>query len=307
MDKKKSLLIIIAGPTAVGKTDLSIELAKEYKSSIFSCDSRQFYKELNIGTAKPSLNELSEVNHFFINNKSITEPYSAGDYEKELIAELKEYFKINKIAFLVGGSGMYIDAVCKGLDHLPKNKDVRSKLNLDFKEYGIKHIQEQLYKLDPSHYNKIDILNPQRIIRALEVCIISGKPYSTFLSNSPKKRNFKTLKFLLHLDQDQLIENINVRVDRMIENGLIEEVKNLSSKKHLNSLNTVGYKEVFEYLRGEINKETAINQIKINTKKYAKRQMTWFKKDPDFIWMKNNMKENPLDRIKNKINQFIYD
>ena len=217
----KSLLIVIAGPTAVGKTKLAIELAKSFNSSIFSCDSRQFYRELNIGTAKPTENELQEVNHFFINNKSIHDHYSAGDYEKEIISKLNQYFKTNRIGFLVGGSGMYIDAVCNGLDQLPRNIIIRKELNQQFLDYGIEKIQQQLKDLDPNHYLKVDINNPQRIIRALEVCLITGKPYSSLLLNINKKRNFDCLKFLLHLKKDQLQSNINLRVDQMIDKGLI--------------------------------------------------------------------------------------
>ena len=301
----KSLLIIIAGPTAVGKTKLAIELAKKFNSSIFSCDSRQFYRELNIGTAKPTENELQEVNHFFINNKSIHDHYSAGDYEKEIISKLNQYFKTNRIGFLVGGSGMYIDAVCKGLDQLPGNIRIRKDLNQQFLDYGIEKIQQQLKDLDPNHYLKVDINNPQRIIRALEVCLITGKPYSSLLLNINKKRNFDCLKFLLHLKKDQLQSNINLRVDQMIDKGLIEEVKNLSDFKYLNALKTVGYKEIYEYLNGQIGKDVAIEKIKLNTKKYSKRQMTWFKKDSDYNWVENSSTKNSIRIIYNRINKMI--
>ena len=301
----KSLLIIIAGPTAVGKTKLAIELAKNFNSLIFSCDSRQFYRELNIGTAKPTENELQEVNHFFINNKSIHDHYSAGDYEKEIISKLNQYFKTNRIGFLVGGSGMYIDAVCKGLDQLPGNIRIRKDLNQQFLDYGIEKIQQQLKDLDPNHYLKVDINNPQRIIRALEVCLITGKPYSSLLLNINKKRNFDCLKFLLHLKKDKLQSNINLRVDQMIDKGLIEEVKNLSDFKNLNALKTVGYKEIYEYLNGQIGKDVAIEKIKLNTKKYSKRQMTWFKKDSDYNWVENSSTKNSIRIIYNRINKMI--
>ena len=301
----KSLLIVIAGPTAVGKTKLAIELAKSFNSSIFSCDSRQFYRELNIGTAKPTENELQEVNHFFINNKSIHDHYSAGDYEKEIISKLNQYFKTNRIGFLVGGSGMYIDAVCNGLDQLPRNIIIRKELNQQFLDYGIEKIQQQLKDLDPNHYLKVDINNPQRIIRALEVCLITGKPYSSLLLNINKKRNFDCLKFLLHLKMDKLQSNINLRVDQMIDKGLIEEVKNLSDFKNLNALKTVGYKEIYEYLNGQIGKDVAIEKIKLNTKKYSKRQMTWFKKDSDYNWVENSSTKNSIHIIYNRINEMI--
>ena len=300
-EKEKPLLIVLAGPTAVGKTKLSIELAKNKNSSIFSSDSRQFYREMSIGTAKPSLDELNEVPHYFINNKSIEEAYSAGDYEKEIINQLEDYFKDKKIAFLVGGSGMYIDAVCKGLDNLPKDLAVRNRLNLELKENGIEYLQENLKILDPKQYGIMDLSNSQRLIRALEVCRITSKPYSSLLTATKKIRSFKMIKFLLHIDKNQLELNIEKRVDQMVKNGLFNEVENLRDKKNLNALNTVGYKEIFNFFNGNYTKEEAINLIKRNTKKYAKRQMTWFKKDISYQWIEN------LDTLKsfNEINSII--
>ena len=307
MDNKKSLLITIAGPTAVGKTSLSIQLAKELNTSIFSSDSRQFYREISIGTAKPNNEELTAVKHYFINNKSIHDIYSAGDYENGIISELELFFREEEITFLVGGSGMYINAVLKGLDNLPKDLKVRADLNNRFKKNGIITLQNELKKLDQAHYKNIDIHNPQRIIRSLEVCLITGKPYSSFLSNSTKKRSFSNLKFLLFLDKEILYNNINLRVDNMIKNGLIEEVESFKNLKNLNALNTVGYKEIFDYLNGKIDKESAIEMIKINTKKYSKRQMTWFKKDPTYQWIENNDIEKSKKSILNKIKEFKYD
>ena len=300
-EKEKPLLIVLAGPTAVGKTKLSIELAKNKNSSIFSSDSRQFYREMSIGTAKPSLDELNEVPHYFINNKSIEKAYSAGDYEKEIINQLEDYFKNKKIAFLVGGSGMYIDAVCKGLDNLPKDLAVRNRLNLELKENGIEYLQENLKILDPKQYGIMDLSNSQRLIRALEVCRITSKPYSSLLTATKKIRSFKMVKFLLHIDKNQLELNIEKRVDQMVENGLFQEVENLRDKKNLNALNTVGYKEIFNFFNGNYSREEAINLIKRNTKKYAKRQMTWFKKDTSYQWIEN------LDTLKsfNEINSII--
>lgn len=307
MDIKKSLLITLAGPTAVGKTSLSIQLAKELNTSIFSSDSRQFYREISIGTAKPNNEELTAVKHYFINNKSIHDIYSAGDYENEIIFELEMFFKQKEIAFLVGGSGMYINAVLKGLDNLPKDLNIRQELNNRLKKDGIASLQNELKKLDPPHYKNIDTLNPQRIIRSLEVCLITGKPYSSFLSNSTKKRSFSNLKFLLFLDKEILYNNINLRVDNMIKDGLIEEVESLKNFKNLNALNTVGYKEIFNYLNGKIDKKSAIEQIKTNTKKYSKRQMTWFKKDPSYQWINNNDIEKSRMSILKKIKEFKYD
>ena len=287
MEDEKPLLIVLAGPTAVGKTKLSIELAKKNNSSIFSCDSRQFYRELSIGTAKPSINELNQIPHYFINNKSIDQSYSAGDYEKEIISKLDGFFLKQKIAFLVGGSGMYIDAVCKGLDNLPKDLSVRNRLNSELQENGIEYLQESLKNLDPLHYKNIDLNNSQRLIRALEVCIVASKPYSSLLTSKKKIRSFKIVKFLLHINKNLLELNIENRVNEMVKYGLFEEVESLRKKEGLNALNTVGYKEIFNFFNGKTTKEEAINLIKKNTKKYAKRQMTWFKKDLSYQWIDN--------------------
>ena len=287
MEDEKPLLIVLAGPTSVGKTKLSIELAKKNNSSIFSCDSRQFYRELSIGTAKPSINELNQIPHYFINNKSIDQSYSAGDYEKEIISKLDGFFLKQKIAFLVGGSGMYIDAVCKGLDNLPKDLSVRNRLNSELQENGIEYLQESLKNLDPVHFKNIDLNNSQRLIRALEVCIVASKPYSSLLTSKKKIRSFKIVKFLLHINKNLLELNIENRVNEMVKYGLFEEVESLRKKEGLNALNTVGYKEIFNFYNGKTTKEEAINLIKKNTKKYAKRQMTWFKKDLSYQWIDN--------------------
>ena len=287
IEDEKPLLIVLAGPTAVGKTKLSIELAKKNNSSIFSCDSRQFYRELSIGTAKPTINELNQIPHYFINNKSIDQSYSAGDYEKEIISKLDGFFLKQKIAFLVGGSGMYIDAVCKGLDNLPKDLSVRNRLNSELQENGIEYLQESLKNLDPVHYKNIDLNNSQRLIRALEVCIVASKPYSSLLTSKKKIRSFKIVKFLLHINKNLLELNIENRVNEMVKYGLFEEVESLRKKEGLNALNTVGYKEIFNFFNGKTTKEETINLIKKNTKKYAKRQMTWFKKDLSYQWIDN--------------------
>ena len=295
---KIPLLIVISGPTAVGKTRLSIELANINNSSIFSSDSRQFYKEMSIGTAKPSTKQLNEVSHYFINNKSINDIYSAGDYENEIIIDLEKYFINNNKAFLVGGSGMYVDAVCKGLDQLPKDLKIRNHLNTKLNKDGLESLQKKLKQLDPIHYDKIDLNNSQRLIRALEVCYISSKPYSSFLKSEIKKRSFKIIKFLLHLDKEKLYSNIDQRVDKMVEDGLFEEVKRLRAFKNLNALKTVGYNEVFNFLKGDISKDDAIELIKVNSKKYAKRQMTWFKKDPTYHWIENTDINQSINEIQ---------
>ena len=300
-NNKIPLLIVISGPTAVGKTRLSIELANINNSSIFSSDSRQFYKEMSIGTAKPSTKQLNEVSHYFINNKSINDIYSAGDYENEIIIDLEKYFINNNKAFLVGGSGMYVDAVCNGLDQLPKDLKIRNHLNTKLKNDGLESLQIKLKELDPIQYNKIDLNNSQRIIRALEVCYISSKPYSSFLTSEIKKRPFNIIKFLLHLDKEKLFLNIDQRVNRMVEEGFFEEVKKLKDFRKLNALKTVGYKEVFNFLNGDISKNDAIELIKVNTKKYAKRQMTWFKKDPTYNWIENSDINQSIKDIQFKL------
>ena len=299
---KKPLLVVIAGPTAVGKTSMSIEVAQHLNCPIISCDSRQFYKELDIGVAKPSKKELNLIQHHFIGNKSIHELYSAGQFENDVLNWLDDYFKGNNIVIMTGGSGMYIDAVCNGLDELPKNEKIRSKLNDAFKAKGLVHLQEKLKKLDPKHFNKVDIHNPQRVIRALEVCISTNKPYSSFLTNKKKIRPFKIVKILLHLNKENLHNNIEKRTDQMIINGLLDEVRSLYQHQDSNALNTVGYKEIFKYLNEEINYDEAVEEIKSNTKKYAKRQMTWFKRDKDYLWVDNKDINFAFEKITSIIN-----
>ena len=303
---KKPTLIVIAGPTAVGKTSMGIELAKHFNCSIISCDSRQFYQELNIGVAKPSEKELKEVKHHFIGQKSIENLYSAGEFEVDVIDFLKQYFKTKDLIIMTGGSGMYIDAVCRGLDEIPRNEKIRKELSIQYEKYGLKHIQEQLKQLDPTHYQRVDIQNPQRIVRAIEVSLITNKPYSSFLKRSTKKRPFKIVKILLHLPKNKLDSNIEKRCEIMIERGLMEEAKSLISKKHYNALNTVGYKELFDHFEGHMNTEEAINKIISNTKKYAKRQMTWFKRDNDYYWVNNEdlnvAKSEIISHIQSSVN-----
>ena len=294
---KKPTLIVVAGPTAVGKTSMCIELAKHFNCSIISSDSRQFYRELNIGVAKPNDNELSEVKHHFIGQKSIENLYSAGEFEVDVINFLKHYFKSNDLIIMTGGSGMYIDAVCSGLDEIPRDEKVREELNIQYEKYGLEYIQEKLKQLDPTHYQSVDIKNPQRIIRAIEVCLTTNKPYSSFLNRSSKKRPFKIVKILLHLPKNKLHYNIEKRCEIMIKKGLIEEAESLLSKKHYNALNTVGYKELFDHFETNTNMEETVNKIISNTKKYAKRQMTWFKKDDDYYWINNE----DLNVAKSKI------
>ena len=296
-------LIVIVGPTAIGKTNLSIELAKELKCEIISADSRQFYREISIGTAKPSDKELSQVPHHFINNLSIHDEYSAGKFEIDALKCLGILFKKSDYAILVGGSGMYIDAVCKGIDDIPSEKMVREKLNTEYAENGIEQLQSELKMKDPLHYSKMDIKNPQRLIRALEVCRITGETYSSFRNSQPKKRNFNILKIGLFADKEVLHQRINLRVDQMMNSGWLNEINDYSAYSSLNSLNTVGYKELFQYKNQEISLENAIEKIKKNTRKFAKRQMTWFKKDKEIKWFNYLQFDEVGQLIKNQVNK----
>ena len=278
-------LIVIAGPTAAGKTALAIQVAKHFKTEIISADSRQFYREMSIGTAKPSKEELAAVRHHLIDSHSIKDFFSVGDFEKEVINLLKELFKSHDQVVLVGGSGLFINAVCNGFDELPvASEETRARLNQLLSEKGIEHLQEKLKKADPEYYEEVDIHNPQRLIRALEVFETSGKPFSSFRTNIPKKRNFNIIKLAISPNRERLYEQINLRVDQMLENGLLKEVEGLKEYRHLNALNTVGYSEIFEYFDGRLSEEESIDKIKQNTRRFAKRQLTWFKKSEDIHW-----------------------
>ena len=279
----KNNLIIIAGPTAVGKTALSIQLAKHYSCPIVSADSRQFYKEMEIGTAKPSISELEEVPHFFINNKSINDVYNIGEYEKEASTLIDQLFKENQVIILVGGSGLYIQALINGLDEFEEiPKYIRTNLINQYQEKGILFLQEELKLRDNKYFEEVDINNPHRLIRALEVCIYKGKPFSEYRTNIKKERNFNAIPILINTSRTILYEQINKRVDKMIKSGLLEEAKALFDQRHLNALNTVGYKELFLFLENKISLTEAIEMIKRNTRRYAKRQLTWFNHQGNF-------------------------
>ncbi len=287
-------LISIIGPTAIGKTALSIRLAQHFYTEIISSDSRQFYKEMNIGTAVPSKEELSAASHHFIQHKSINENYNVGDFERDAISKIEQLHQVNPMVIMVGGSGLYVKAVTKGLDYFPEvDVDIRTHLNKQLEEKGLTPLQEQLKSLDPTGSKTIAIDNPQRVIRALEICIGTGKPYSSFLTNPEKKRKFKTITIGLDTDRSIIYDRINQRVDLMIENGLLEEVEALIPYKHYNALNTVGYKELFDYFEGNSTLDVAISEIKKNTRRFAKRQLTWFRKDESINWFdyKTNAKE----------------
>ena len=291
-DKRKmNYLITIIGPTAIGKTSLSIALAKHFGCDIISCDSRQFFKEMRIGTAVPSEKELTSVTHHFIQNKSIFENYTVGDFEKEAITKLDELFLKNNIQIMVGGSGLYVDAILKGFDDFPDiDNSIREKINTDFEQLGIDYLQNKLKELDAEYYQKIKLenpqtlQNPQRMKRFVEVCIGTGKPYSSFLNQKKNQRRFTPIIIGLEAEREIMYNRINQRVDIMMTEGLLAEAAALFPHKNLNALQTVGYKELFDYLNGQLSLSEAVERIKINTRQYAKRQMTWFKKDAGIKW-----------------------
>lgn len=297
-DKLK--LIVVSGPTSIGKTEISIQLAKELDCDIISADSRQIYSEMNIGTAKPSPQELSEVTHHFINYKSIHEYYSAGRFEVDTLELLKKYQK--GVVLLTGGSGLYIKAVCDGIDEFPgPDLGLRNQLQSRLEDKGMDPLLEELKSLDIDTWNAIDLKNPKRVIRALEIIHQTGKKYSV-LKNQPKKlRDFDILKIGLDMPREELFERINQRVDRMLEAGLIEEVRSLKSCRELTALQTVGYTEFFDYFDGKYNLEEAVRLCKRNTRRYAKRQLTWFRKDKSIHWFT----PDSYDKITSLIRSFI--
>ena len=292
-------LIYVAGPTCIGKTSLSIEIAKRLNTEVVSCDSRQFYKELKIGTSLPSKSQLSEVKHHFIHNKSIVDEYSVADYEKDAINKISSIFDNNNYAVLVGGSGLYADSVLYGIDEIPKVPlEIKNKLNLKFKKKGLIYLQEKLKEIDLDYYNKVDLDNPNRLIRAIGVYEVSGKKISSLWNNNRKNRNFNSLIIMIKSDRDKLYERINQRVDKMVKDGLEEEAYGLIKFKEYNALNTVGYKEYFSYFDGRLSKEETINKIKQSTRNYAKRQITWFKKYNNALEFKT---DNNIDELLTKI------
>ena len=278
-------LITIVGPTAIGKTSLAIKLARKYKTEVISADSRQFYRELNIGTAKPSIDELASVKHHLINNISVTDKYDISHFESDARKIIENLFKKKDYVILVGGSGLYIDTILYGIDKIPNVKEsLRKELNMEFQNNGLKNLLAQLKKIDPNSYKNIDLNNHRRIIRALEVSISSKKPYSSFLTDSVKESNYNEIIIGLNCDRDKLHSLINKRVDKMIQCGLIEEVKKLVKFKNLNALNTIGYKEIFDYLDNKISLEQSIEKIKTNSRRYAKRQLTYFNSNKTINW-----------------------
>ena len=294
-------LIIITGPTAVGKSSMAIDIAKHFNTEIISADSRQCFQEISIGTAKPSKAELTEIPHHFVDCLSIKDHYTAGDYEKEYLAVLEQLFEKHKVIILTGGTGLYIDALCEGLDDFPlvKKEDLNFYKN-KHKEEGIDVLQRLLKEQDPSYFKIVDQQNAHRLIRALSVIKSSGKPFSSFLNKEKADRRFSIIPIVLEMDRNALYERINHRVDQMMDTGLLEEAKSVFHLRHLNALQTVGYKELFEYFEGSITQEQAVELIKRNSRRYAKRQMTWFRKKQ---W--TNFTYNDKAGILNYINEMI--
>ncbi len=275
----------MVGPTASGKTGTAIELAKHFHTEIISADSRQFYKEIPIGTAAPDSWQLSQVKHHFVGQLSITDDYNVSRFEQDVINLLDEKFKSHNVMVMAGGSGLYIDAVCNGIDELPSpDEQLRSSLNKKFEKEGIESLQQQLKVLDPVYYNEVDLQNPKRLLRAIEVCLQTGKWYSNLRKRKIATRDFDIVKVGLNLPREELFKRINKRTDLMIEGGWLEEAKSVFPQRKLNSLNTVGYKELFKYFSGEWTLDLAIEKIKTNTRRYAKRQLTWFKRDESIHW-----------------------
>jgi tRNA dimethylallyltransferase len=306
MKDSQNFLITVVGPTAIGKTALSILLATHFKSDIISCDSRQFFKEMKIGTAVPEETELAAATHHFIQNKSIFEAYNVGQFERDTLKKLATLFQENSVQIMVGGSGLYVDAVLNGLDAFPRvAPSIREKLNLELESKGLESLQNRLKELDIETYKNIAIDNPQRVIRALEVCIGSGTPYSTFKNKPKTPRNFTSIKIGLEAERPSIYDRINLRVDRMLENGLLEEAKALHEYKQLNALQTVGYRELFSFFEGEVTQEFAVSEIKKNTRRFAKRQLTWFKRDKETLWFDSQTDiEKIITDISEKMNAF---
>jgi len=297
-------LISVVGPTAIGKTALAIQLAKHFNTEIISADSRQFFKEMEIGTAKPDQEELAAAKHHFINSHTVKDLFSTGDFEVQGLQVLDQIFKNHHIAIMVGGSGLYVNAMINGLDEMPEiDLAIREKLNKIFEEEGISPIQKQLHEVDPEYFAKVDQQNPQRMIRGLEVFLSTGKKLSSMLSATKKTRSFDIVKIGLNTDRAKLYDRINSRVDLMIQNGLVEEVRSLMNYRKYNALNTVGYSEIFEYLDHNITLETAIAAIKQNTRRFAKRQLTWFRRDEEIKWFEPNAADPTINFIENEINK----
>lgn len=296
-------LIVLVGPTAIGKTALAIKLANEFSTGIISADSRQFFREMEIGTAKPSSEELAAAPHYFINSHSIHSLFSTGDFEVQALRLIGELFTEKDVLILAGGSGLYIDAVCKGLDDMPDTDlNIRAQLNQLLADEGLEPIRKQLAELDPEYYQQVDQSNPQRMIRGLEFFLSTGMKLSSFFTKSKKRRPFKILKIGLNMDRTLLYDRINQRVDQMMKNGLLDEVKGLQQYRHCNALNTVGYTELFDHLDGQLTLQEAVDKIKQNTRRFAKRQLTWFRKDDSTAWFEPGQPDAVISYIKENLN-----
>jgi tRNA dimethylallyltransferase len=298
----KNTLIVLLGPTGVGKTDIAIDIARHFGCDIISADSRQFFREMRIGTALPSREQLTEIKHHFIGFLSVKDYYSSNLFERDVLGILPELFKKNSVALMTGGSGMYIDAVCNGIDDIPDvDPEIREKFARKYKEEGIEGLRIELKLLDPEHYEKVDLKNPRRIIRALEICETTGHPYSGFLTNQKRRRDFEIIKTGLKRPREELFDRINRRVDLMIKDGLEEEARNLLGLRHRNALNSVGYREFFDFFDGKITRDKAIELIKRNTRRFAKRQMTWWSKDEGIRWFNADDKAGLIDYLNSCI------
>jgi tRNA dimethylallyltransferase len=306
-DKKNSIqphLIVICGPTGIGKTQVAIEIASYFKTIIISADSRQIFREMSIGTAAPNEQELKRVPHFFAKSRSIHEPFNASIYENEVIRLLEERFKENPLIVMAGGSGLYIDAVCNGIDDLPTiDKKIRERWHLVLNEQGIVVLQEKVKEVDPEYYNQVDINNPKRLQKAIEVFEMTGKPYSSFLTKSKKERPFKIIKLAINTEREELYRLINRRVDKMLENGLMDEVRNLYQYRNLLPLKTVGYSELFDYFDGKLSLDEAVTKIKDHTRAYARRQITWFRRDKSVKWFEPSETEAMILYIEKQIKE----
>ena len=297
-------LIVLLGPTGVGKTELSLRVASHVGSPIISADSRQLYKELVIGTAAPTAEQLARIKHYFVGTLSLTDYYNASQFEEEVLLCLENLFPSTSNVVMTGGSMMYIDAVCNGIDELPTvSQEVRTNLMKRFEVEGLDPIQEDLKRLDPQHYNEVDLNNYKRVIHALEICLMTGRPYSELRTNTKKTRPFRIIKIGLTRDREELCDRINARVDQMMRDGLLEEARHVYPYKHLNSLNTVGYKEMFNYLDGEWPLDFAIEKIKRNSRVYARKQMTWFKRDKEINWFHPDNIEGILTFLDEQLNR----
>jgi len=295
-------LISVVGPTAIGKTKLAIDLAQHFNTEIISADSRQFYQEMSIGTAKPTPQELAAAPHHFVDFLPITQLYSAGDFERDALAKLDKLFKKNEVVIMVGGSGMYVDAVCKGFDVLPDIKpEIREQLNNQLATEGLDVLTKQLKQLDPDYHQQVDLANKQRVVRALEVCLTTGQSFSSFRKQNLVQRSFDIISVGLTWEREKIYERINQRVDQMVNQGLIEEAKALFLQRTLNALQTVGYREIFSAINNECTLEEAITNIKTNTRRFAKRQLTWFSKNEKTTWFTREQLVNIIPFVEQKI------